>query len=78
VYCAWSNRVFCSPSDQSESNQFVLLTWRSHADLPPVVRTKTACLHTLCNSFMSVAQKYRAVRFHGIYLIGVLRKASSA
>ena len=69
---------FPTPCQVKAKSYFVLFTWRSHADLPPVNRTKRTCLHTVCNSFMSVAQKYPTVRFHSLYLIAVLRKASSA
>ena len=77
IYVVLNLTGFPTPCQVKAKNYFVLFTWRSHADLPPVDRTKTACLHTLCNSFVSVAQIYPKVRFHGLYSIAVLRKASS-
>jgi len=73
IYVVLNLTGFPTPCQVKAKNYFVLFTWRSHADLPPVDRTKSACLHTVCNSFMSVAQKYPTVRFHGLYLIAVLR-----
>ena len=78
IYVVLDLTEFPTPCQVKAKNYFVLFTWRSHADLPPMDRTKSACLHIVCNSFMSVAPKYPAVGFHGIYLIAVLRKASSA
>ena len=78
VYGVLDLAEFATPGQVKAKNYFVLFTWRSHADLPPVDRTKNANLPTVCNSFMSVAQIYPTVRFHGLYLIALLLKASSA
>ena len=78
IYVVFDLTGFPTPCQVKAKNYFVPFTWRSHADLPPVDRTKSDCLHTVCNSFMSVAQKHPTVRFHDIFLFALLRSASSA